>query len=195
MIGVYLFGIVLRMLEIIYRNSSTSAATRIILSRKDNKEMVNAVLITVMVPRIWKVRPGQYVYLWFPQLGWRYAFQSHPFYVAQAAESGQRHAVELLVEKKKGFSARLHNLVRSTETLRTTPVYYGIVEGPYLDAQNTEMLRSSKLLLFGNGCRIIQQLEYLRYMLQNSQSDDLPQRKIVVVWSFEVGKYLMNFWS
>ena len=68
-LAIYLVGLVFHGIWIIYRNLSISAMTKIVLPRKDDK-ILDAVSITVVLPyRTWKARPGQYIYLWFPQLG------------------------------------------------------------------------------------------------------------------------------
>lgn len=189
-ISLHTGGVTLRVSLAIYQNISLSGLTRVNIPLKDNKNMVNAVQITVLVPRPWKVRPGQYLYLWLPQLGWRYLFQSHLFYIASSERIKEGMSIDLLIERRNRFSGALHRQVlRGPMNPSSLVLYRGLIEGPYTDAHGKKLLKSSSVLLFGNGSRIVQQLGYLRYMLENAQSDNLLQRRIVVVWSLEEGMY------
>lgn len=74
---------------------------------------------------------GQHLYLWMPQIG---LSDHHPYTIACAhtlPETCICNSIQLIVRKHKGFSRRLHNYARKTQTSNTNRTVTAFVTGPY----------------------------------------------------------------
>lgn len=74
---------------------------------------------------------GQHLYLWMPQIG---LSDHHPYTIACAhtlPETCICNSIQLVVRRHKGFSRRLHNYARKTQTSTTKQTVTAFVTGPY----------------------------------------------------------------
>lgn len=93
-------------------------------------------------------RAGQHLYLWMPKIG---LSDHHPYTIACAhtvAETCICNSIQLIVRKHKGFSRRLHDYAKKTQTSGKKETITAFVTGPYglppiWDAYDTLVLISA----------------------------------------------------
>lgn len=76
-------------------------------------------------------RAGQHLYLWIPKIG---LSDHHPYTIASAhtvAETCICNSIQLVVRKHKGFSRRLHDYAKKTQTSGKKETVTAFVTGPY----------------------------------------------------------------
>ncbi len=69
----------------------------------------DAIRIQVTVPRPWRVRAGEYIYIWIPGASFWSPFQSHPFMISwwDNIRDGRSITIYLLVKPAAEFSQEL----------------------------------------------------------------------------------------
>jgi predicted ferric reductase len=114
-----------------------------------------------------KIKPGQFHYLYFSGLRWRYRFQGHPFMVAwcEYEAKGEEKFTNLtfLLQPQRGLTARLINELRlsilRSETITSLPVRFG---GPY--GQDLHLEKYQTVILVAKGIGIAGVLPYAGYL-------------------------------
>lgn len=88
---------------------------------------------------------GQHVYLWIPRLG---RLESHPFTIAipyAISDGNAGHDIQLIVQKKKGFTRRLHQYASRSQHQNVTANLTGFVTGPYGVLPVREIIARNKI--------------------------------------------------
>lgn len=121
---------------------------------------------------------GQYVYLYFSGLRWRYRFQGHPFTVAwcrheEEIKDGKKinfTSLTFLIQPQSGLTARLARELQlsnlSSKKSRTTILY----DGPY--GQDLHLECYETVMLVAKGIGIAGVLPYAQYLAQRNCHDD-----------------------
>ncbi|KAG0133087.1 hypothetical protein HOY82DRAFT_605158 [Tuber indicum] len=114
-IGVLLIGYVSRWAQIWFRSGGGGPEAR----RMGVRPLVDAIRVTIVVPRPWHFRAGQQVYLRVLGMGIRALWQSHLFTIAW----WDRNRITLLIRPRGGFTRRL--------LLYADCKLHALVEGPF----------------------------------------------------------------
>ncbi|EPS41877.1 hypothetical protein H072_4164 [Dactylellina haptotyla CBS 200.50] len=198
-IGLWAAERAVRFLSIIYRNvgRTTTKATLTALSTE-------AVRVTLDMPRPFKFRPGQHVYLYLPTVtGW----QSHPFSVAWADENAplvwdekkddlprnrqdvygpQKTTVELIVRRRTGATNSMFN--KAAASPDSTAVVPAFVEGPY--GTHHSLASFGTVVLFAGGVGITHQLPNVLELVQGYVDGTVATRKVTLIWVLQNPEHL-----
>jgi predicted ferric reductase len=197
-----------RVIHLLYRNLRNGKY----LCRATIWSLPDAFQVHVKVPRSWKFRAGQYLYLGISGVTFGSWTQSHPYFVSwwYKDEKGV-DIVVFIIERRKGFSATLgfrssgnlilgrdlrgggfENAGRDPRLLLATDQgiaaqqpteLSALIEGPYgLEIHPGEY---GTVLLFATGIGIAGQLPYLKQFLQDFHNWDVKARKITLFWEVE----------
>jgi predicted ferric reductase len=129
----------------------------------------------VTLPRPWKVRPGQYIYLTLAGVGLFSLFQRHPFMVL---ESPKPNCVQLHIEPRNGFTRRLFERSRGKATNLVA-----FIEGPYGRAFDPQ--EYGTVVLLASGIGIVGHLASMQDLTQAYRSSTTKTRDLLVIWHVE----------
>jgi predicted ferric reductase len=142
-----------------------------------------AMVVKLTLGRALRIRPGQYVYLAFTDLGLRRRFQSHPYIIAWWDNSLNATSLSFLVEPRSGIS----------RTLLTRHLTSNVVmDGPY--GKDLQLENYETVILIAKGIGIAGILPYARHITYRRTSKDkaheayrrgLITRKLDIFWIME----------
>jgi predicted ferric reductase len=159
-----------RNLLFIYRNFSLSKPnTRIVI-----ENIHNMLKVDVILPRPWKVRPGQYVYLTTARPGLFSIFQRHPFLIA----SSESADFEIRIHPEAGFTRRLLGL-----SLGEATYLRAFIEGPY--GHSFDLQDYGTVILLASGIGIVGHLPYIQALVQDYKGSKTKTRDLLLIWSVE----------
>jgi predicted ferric reductase len=163
---------------LIYRNFSVSKPCTSILI----ENVHNSLLVKVNLPRPWKVKSGQYVYLTMIRPGFFTILQRHPFMVADSGS--ESHDFQLRIQPRAGFTNRLlaRTLVGATQ-LRA------FVEGPY--GHGFDLQDFGTVVLFASGIGIVGHLAYIQELVHDYRQSKTKTRDLLLVWQVD-NKYQLD---
>ncbi|KAF3163371.1 hypothetical protein TWF225_002080 [Orbilia oligospora] len=188
-----------RLVSIIYRNCgrTMTRATITALSTEASR-------VTLDMPRPFKFRPGQYVFLYLPTVtGW----QSHPFSVAWADESAplvwdekkeelpknrqdvygpQKTSVELIVRRRTGATNSIFQ--KAAAAPEGTVTVRALVEGPY--GTHHSLCSYGTVVLFAGGVGITHQLPNVLELVQGYVDGTVATRKVTLIWVLQNPEHL-----
>jgi predicted ferric reductase len=173
-IGLLILFNVTRIVGILYRNTSKSLSwTTARVARFDG-----ATELIISVPRPWKVKPGQWMYLWTRATSFWSFYQRHPFAIAWWSddEKGRAVTVSLLVKAQHGLSRRLA-MINPRESFTVA------LDGPYGQAVDTTPYKT--LVLFATGVGIGTQLSVLKKAFGDYQTGGNILRRISIIWQMD----------
>ena len=138
----------------------------------------DAIRIQINVPRPWKIRAGQYVYVWMPGVSLSSVLQSHPFMITWWDHNthGQGSNIYLLVKPKSGFT---QNLVRHGGSLALKCW----IDGPY--GNPVDMEECGSVLMFASGIGIAAQVPYIKNILKDFRDAKTRTKNILLVWQLD----------
>ncbi|KAK6352969.1 hypothetical protein TWF696_004959 [Orbilia brochopaga] len=195
------FDRLIRFVRIFYRNISTKSMTRVKIEALDGE----ASRVTFELPRPWKFKPGQHVYIYLPTVSY---WQSHPFSLAWSSDvlkqeiqsklasegypvsnlpvDNEKMAVagpsatqmSLLVARREGMTKHLWDKANAAPD--RTIFLRGFVEGPYGGMHQLESYGTT--LLFAGGIGITHQLGYVRQLIEKYSEGACATRKVTLVW-------------
>lgn len=142
--------------------------------------------MTISLPRLWHVKPGQHVFLHVPTLG---PFQAHPFSVAWVDKHGtgqecpaedvdvfdekddrtDNHTLELVIKANDGLTRTLFKRAQKLPNSRLVVM----VEGPYGQTRNLD--RYDEVALFCAGIGITYALLVVRHHLEQQNARKIRQ--------------------
>ncbi|CAN9422773.1 unnamed protein product [Alternaria alternata] len=163
---------------LVYRNLSMSKPS----TRIQVESVHNSLQVKVRLPRPWKVRPGQYVYLTMMRPGFFSILQRHPFMVA--GSEAQDHDFQLRIQPRAGFTSRLW-----TRTLGGTREFSAFVEGPY--GHGFDLQNFGTVVLFASGIGIVGHLAYIQKLVLDYRQSKTKTRDLLVVWHVD-NKYQLD---
>jgi len=142
------------------------------------------VKINLTVPRIWKVRAGQYINVCIPQVSSWSFLQSHPFVIASWTE-GQNPSICCLVQPDSGFTRRLLAYAHK-------PRVENAKEGDYVRAWFTgphgrtiDISTYGSVMLIATGFGIVAQLSYVKELIQGYNNGQVCTRRMHLLWQVE----------
>ena len=151
-----------------------------------DESTVSAIRLTIQLrrPLIKRpIRPGQYAYLHFSDMGVRRRIQSHPYAIAWWDDSLNATSLSFLIQPQSGISTEL----TSRKSVQT--VY---IDGPY--GKDLKLDNCETVILIAKGIGIAGVLSYLRHMTyrrvskakeHGSYRRGLITRNIDVYWIME----------
>lgn len=163
---------------LIYRNFSVSKRRTSVLI----ENVQNSLLVKVNLPRPWKVRPGQYVYLTMIRPGLFSILQRHPFMVASSESEG--HDFQLRIQPRTGFTNRL-----LTRSLVGVTQLSALVEGPY--GHGFDLRDFGTVVLFASGIGIVGHLAYIQELVHDYRQSKTKTRDLLLVWHVD-NKYQLD---
>lgn len=146
----------------------------------------------ILVPRTWTWKPGQHVFLRFPNIG---ILDHHPFTIASVPSSqdvtyGRKHedhrgdtdeinTLSFLIRAHAGFTRRLLRKITSTPDMQVS----AIVDGPYGTAhRHLEKVYDNVILVAGGG-GVTAILPWMLYLVSRIQGQDgCITRRVHIVW-------------
>jgi predicted ferric reductase len=161
----------------------------------------DAMRITLKIARPWTFRPGQYLYLYIPSVGW---WTSHPFSVAWSEteqtlidEKGivmtqqdvlalQKTTVSLLVRRRTGFTDQLYERVEKSPGGQLS--LRAFVEGPYGGIHNLSSYGT--VLLFAGGVGITHHVPFVRQLVAGFTTGTVAARRVTLVWIIQSPEHL-----
>jgi predicted ferric reductase len=155
-----------------FRSHTSKAMSLIQHSSVDGK--AEAVDMTLVLKRPWKIQPGQYVYITLPGVSRHHGgfAQSHPYTIAWAEGS----EITLLIQRHTGFS---NDLFTSSKTAHSSTV----VDGPYGHPQL--LLDYDKVLFIASGIGIAAHLLAIKSLLEAHENQSARVRRITLIWFLE----------
>ena len=143
--------------------------------RAEINDLQGAVHVTVTTARPWKIKAGQYVYLWIPGMSFWSFFQSHPFMIAWWESNGAKTTITLLITPEAGFTSFLP---RSSNS-----VFRAGIDGPY--GVPTNFGDHGTVLMFATNIGIATQIPYIKALMEGYNSFEVKTRKIHLVWQLD----------
>lgn len=184
-----LLSAVIRGLRVLYRNFVFGRRLPTANIRTGPED--HTLLVSINVSRHWKVRAGQYIYIWMPVAG---IFQSHPFSVIWWDDE----LIWLLIQPRHGLTGKMqalsgglwtHYAVNRSTTARkydyrdNGPYTTVLVDGPYGHQQDLQPYGT--VLIIATGIGIAAQLPYIKELLNGCYNGETKTRRISVFWEKE----------
>jgi predicted ferric reductase len=163
---------------LLYRNFSVSRPSTSILI----ENVQNSLLVKVNLPRPWKVKPGQYVYLTMIRPGLFSILQRHPFMVANSESEG--YDFQLRIQPRAGFTNRL-----LTRTLVGATQLSAFVEGPY--GHGFDLRDFGTVVLIASGIGIVGHLAYIQELVHDYRQSKTKTRDLLLIWHVD-NKYQLD---
>lgn len=184
-ISILVFTTILRYLRIIFRSATWKkpyATTKLVA--------INDVIrAQIEVPRPWKIRAGDFVYICMPGVSPWSPFQSHPFMISWWDQDAHDRGatIYLLIKPKSGFTQRLLRHLQ-TSGLKTW------IDGPYGSAKNIGDY--GRVMMFASGIGIAAQVPYIKELLKGVGDYKVRTRRILLIWQLDKeSKRFPNLWS
>lgn len=175
--SIFVATTLLRYGRLLFRQFSWShpyATSRVVQVHKAN----GAICLEIDVRRPWKIRAGQYIYIWMPFCSFWSLFQSHPFMITWWSQDSHNRTgkIYLLIKPRYGFTRKLLRHLNAP-ALRTW------VDGPYGKAENLGDFGS--VLMFASDIGIAAQVPYIKELLADVKSFKVRTRSILLVWQLD----------
>ena len=144
------------------------------------KEIEDALIMDVVVPRPWKIRGGDYVHLWIPGASFRSFWQSYPFVIAwwtwtQTAHHRRRLTVHALTDRRLGDNLKL--------TANTHTRLFTLLSGPF--GQGPALGEFGTVVLITTGMGISAHLPMIKTVIEECQSFRARTRKLRLLWQVD----------
>lgn len=173
----------------LYRNGlfSGRGAPRAIVSfsvsNAEERTMVNAVHVRVLLPRPVRVQAGQYINLWMPSVSLCSWMQTHPFTVVSWSK-GKQDTMELLVKPRRGLTADLARYAPTDERSEESSIsFLALITGPH--GLSEEIGHYESILLLASGCGVAGAIPYLKKAIYGYNTCTSQIRRLHLVWQVE----------
>jgi predicted ferric reductase len=139
--------------------------------------MVDACHIEITLHRIWKIQPGQYVFVTIWRLGFPSVFQRHPFWIVwwEQDQKNGTMKLDILVRRRNGFTRRLLSH-RDND-------YSAWISRPLGRSKNFGDYGS--ILMFATDFGIAAHLPYLKMLTQGRSEASIRTRRVVIIWQVQ----------
>lgn len=164
----------LRLGRLVYRNTlRKSLWSRARIIKRDD-----ALELSLSVPRPWKIKPGESIYVCVPGLSLGSFLEWHPFSIAwwSANEKGQATSISLLIKQQHGLTSRLMRYPSRKD-------FYVVIDGPY--GQSIDTSRYGTLILLATDVGIAAQMPLIKQTLAEYKTGRTSVRKICLIWQME----------
>ena len=142
------------------------------------KDGAHTIKLNVRLRRHLPFKPGQFGYLKFPSLRWRYRFQAHPFmimwceYDVEVKDDKQIDITNLtfLIQPRGGLTARLDRELQLSDLSKGSSFQWPVsFDGPY--GQDLHLEQYETVMLVAQGPGIAGVLRYAQHLAQRSCRD------------------------
>ena len=161
---------------VIGRPFAKATAKRILIDYPTDSSLIeplNVFKVDIVVPRKWKVRAGQYMFISIPKLGIMTGLRGHPFMITwwDWSEEGLL-TISLLVKARTGFTRQLN---RYTEEKLLT-----FIDGPYGIEHKFGDYKT--VVMFATGIGIAGHLPYIKDLIIGYQNCHVKTQRILLIW-------------
>jgi predicted ferric reductase len=162
-----------RNLLLLYRNFRIGKPR----TRVSIENIHNTLKVNVSLPRPWRVKPGQYVYLTTARSGFFSILQRHPFMIAKS--KSKEYDFEMRILPASGFTRRLLGISLGNRTS-----YLGaFIEGPY--GHGFDLRDYGTVVLLASGIGIAGQLPYIQELIRDYRCSETKTRDLLLIWLVE----------
>jgi len=157
------------------RPFAKAVATRLSIPYPSDRSLTgpsNVLQVDITVPRKWKVRAGQYVFVSIPKLGILVGLRGHPFMISWWDWSQKGLTISLLVKSRTGFTGQLDRYT-NTELL-------AFIDGPY--GIQHKFGEYGTVIMFATGIGIAGHIPYIKDLISGYNNCQVRTRRILLVW-------------
>ncbi|KAH3511103.1 hypothetical protein KXV55_002475 [Aspergillus fumigatus] len=137
----------------------------------------DALRLTLSLPRPWRIRAGQRVYVSIPRAGLLYMFHPHPFTIAwwEGDGNGGMSSITLIVRARSGFTKKLLDRIESGCE------GWAWIDGPYGPSRDSifgyspEVGDYGHILMVATGMGIVAQLPYIKELVDGQRQGQMLQ--------------------
>jgi predicted ferric reductase len=141
--------------------------------------------VDIAVPRAWKVRAGQYIFLSIPKFGIFRGLRGHPFMISWWNRDQNGLTISLLVKSRMGFTAELDR--NANKPLRA------YIDGPY--GARHDFSEYGTVIMFATGIGIAGHLLYIKDLITGYNSCLVKTKRILVIWQIQEECRCPKFWQ
>jgi len=131
--------------------------------------------VDITVPRPWRVKAGQSIFLSIPSLGLFTGARGHPFMISWWEWDEKGLMLSLLVQSRAGFTAALGR--------RTHTVLRAFIDGPY--GTPHDFGEYGTVVMIASGIGIAGHMPYIKDLIRGYNSCEVRTRRILLVWQIE----------
>jgi predicted ferric reductase len=132
----------------------------------------NVLQVDITVPRKWRVRAGQYIFLSIPKLGVLTGLRGHPFMITWWDLGRKGLTISLLVKSRTGFTGELDR--HTNKELRA------FIDGPY--GIQHKFGEYGTVIMFATGIGIAGHIPYIKDLISGYNNCEVRTRRIILVW-------------
>lgn len=173
----------LQFIRIMYRNIPHRRSVKFLIENCGP----DALRLTLSLPRPWRIRAGQRVYVSIPRVGLLYMFQPHPFTIAwwEGDGNGSMSSISLIVRARSGFTKKL------LDRTECGCEGWAWIDGPYgpssasIFGYSPEVGDYGHILMVATGMGIVAQLPYIKELVDGQRQGQVRTRRISLVWRLE----------
>lgn len=140
--------------------------------------------INIILPRLWKVRAGQYINLCIPRVGFWGFLQTHPLAIASWTE-GENPEISCLVQPSSGFTRALFAWAHQPriDNAMKGDFKFAWFTGPHGCSPNLSDYGSVVMIATGFG--IVAQLSYVKDLIRGYNKGEVQTRRMHLIWQLE----------
>jgi predicted ferric reductase len=150
-------------------------ARRLVDEDPSNHAMVDSsyvLRLDVSVPRPWRVRAGQSIFLSIPRLGVFTGVRGHPFMISWWHRDRKGLTLSLLVQSRAGFTAELNRYPERS--------LLAFIDGPY--GAPHDLGEYGTVIMLASGIGIAGHMPYIKELISGYNSCEVRTRRVLVVW-------------
>ncbi|OBT85138.1 hypothetical protein VE02_05625 [Pseudogymnoascus sp. 03VT05] len=131
--------------------------------------------VDITVPRPWRVRAGQHVFLSIPGLGLFTGLRGHPFVIAWWDRDKSGLTISFLVSSKNGFTRELSRNANKT--------FRAFIDGPF--GIPHDFGAYGTVIMIATGIGIAGHMPYLKDLVSGYNSCEVRTRRILLIWQIQ----------
>lgn len=128
--------------------------------------------VDITIPRPWRVRAGQHIFISIPKLGILRGLRGHPFVITWWDRDITGLTVTLLIKSRTGFTRELRRHVE--KPLRV------FVDGPF--GIRHDFGDYGTVVMVATGIGIAGHIPYLKELISGYNSCEVKTRRILLIW-------------
>ena len=152
---------------------------------------LSAFRVDITVPRPWRVRAGQSIFLSIPGLGVFKGLRGHPFMISWWTRDGKGLSLSLLVQTRAGFtgelSRRAENSRLEQKGLRKgkheAEDLLAFIDGPYGTPHNFGEYGTVVMIASGTG--IAGHMPYIKDLIIGNINCEVRTRRVFLIWQMD----------
>jgi predicted ferric reductase len=145
---------------------------------KPDKSLVdtsNVLQVDITVPRPWRVKAGEFVFLSIPKLGIFTGLRGHPFMVSWWERDLKGLTISLLVKSRAGFTAELSKHLNKS--------LLAFVDGPY--GTDHGFGEYGTVIMLATGIGIASHMPFIKDLVNGYNNCEVKTRRIRLVWQIK----------